>query len=268
MTGDSERPSPRILLVVGGAALFVLGVFALVGVTAGIPSKVGSAAGPVFAPRAPQPEVPVETVGAQSLTANDSPTATPHKSSRPTAVAKPASPPTPVRATGSTARPTTAKPVPVGFRLTNVVTGKCVGLQDGTVAQVNCADAARLKAVPTRVVSGMRSTTQLNWLRFTYGAKKCLDLPGAGAQSQGTKVLAYSCIEPVSTDNQEWRLQDLGRTTQGHEEFALVHQASGDCLDVTGTVARGSDLAAGLALTIFPCQTSDGGWDDHRWIFQ
>jgi hypothetical protein len=268
MTGDSQRPSPRILLAVGGVVLFVITVIALIALTAGIPAKVGPAAadGPVFAPRAPM-ATPI-TVGPNSLTANDSPAITARKITQPTPAARTSTAKPPAAKPSSAPTTTTAKPALSGFRLTNVVTGKCVGLQDGAVAQVNCADAARIKAVPTRVVSGMRSTTQLHWLRFTYGAKKCLDLPGEGARPSGTVVLAYECVEPTEADNQEWRLQDLGTTTRGHEEYALVHQASGQCLDVTGTTARGTDLAVGLALTVFRCQTQDGGWDDHRWIFE
>jgi hypothetical protein len=272
MTGDPDRRSNAVLLGVGGAILFLFACVALITLTAGIPSRVGPAASsdPVFAARirgavpttASSPS-PSPTPSVSDRLAATHPAAATTRPSSPIA-AKKAKPPA---ASGSSAKPTPAKPV-TGYRLTNVATGKCVGLQAKVLVQVNCADGLRLRAEPTRVVSGMISSVQLYWLRDQAGPQMCLDLPNAGAEPSGTAVLEYQCVEPSSADNQEWRLQDLGHTTRGHPEYALVNQASGNCLDVSGTASRGTDLAVGLALKVYSCRTGSGDLDDHRWIFE
>jgi len=190
-------------------------------------------------------------------------------------------PPTP-KATATTAAPKkqeptaepTKKPVkkpkakPIrpkadtGYRLYNVVTGKCLGTMslDVSVTQELCTASPKIKLVETRVDAGV----QLYQVHTTSGAELCLDPPGVETNSAGTVVGATTCWEPT-TDNQEWSLRDVGEVKNGREIYALVNRASALCLDVLGSAADGGDALAGLNLTLAGC--TDGGYDDRLWTF-
>jgi Ricin-type beta-trefoil lectin domain len=81
----------------------------------------------------------------------------------------------------------------------------------------------------------------------------CLDLPGTGAVSPGTKVIEYYCAQ---ADNQLWRFLN-----NVHDGTAFViNTASGLCLDVQGH----ADSTPGLPLTVWNCTPGD----DHEWWFE
>lgn len=65
-----------------------------------------------------------------------------------------------------------------------------------------------------------------------------------------------------SADNQLWY---FAPTPQG---FAVINEASGAALDVSGWASNGSDLSNDLPLTLYyqsDPHWANAGWDDHEW---
>ena len=96
------------------------------------------------------------------------------------------------------------------------------------------------------------------------GSGLCLDPPGAGAPPAATDINGLTCLDPSSSDNQEFRLEDSGQVKYGQAEYFVKHALSGDCLDISGLAADGTDQAVGQNVTLFTCSADD----DHLWVFQ
>jgi hypothetical protein len=272
MSSEPAAPTSskvRQAALIGGSALLVIGVslivLAAVRSAGGAPAEdaainLTTAGSPTAAPL-----VIVSTRPAQAK-ATKKPTAAPS-----TATTAPPAPSTPAP-TVTKPRATAKKPPPrvkpvanTGYQLRNVITGLCVGpMKDGAqLTQEACASGNQVRLEPTRSVSGV----QLYRLREGGGANLCFDPPNFESEQSGTILSAFDCRNPSSGDNQEWHLEDSGKTSKGHAVYTVVNFKSGNCLNVINWAADKTDRAPGLALSIFTCSDPVWGYDDHYWTF-
>jgi len=300
-----KLPGPRRVsqnAVIAGGALLFLGTSVVVAAAAGgipgadrsghggrsglaLPAAVGSSPAPTFSNLVPVTGTPTPSVSppgvkapkkasrkALSATAGKKKAAsasaalaaatTTTKATRAKASTKQA---THVKAKAKAKKKVVSRPsAGTSYKLYNVATGKCIGPLGSPDTQVACGSAVHLKLQKTRTVNGV----PLYWLREASGSRDCIDLPNYGSEPETTPLSVYTCTTPASSDNQEWKLNDIGVAHNGHEEYALVNYATSECLDVAYWASDGSDAPSGRALTIYQCHSSSWGWDDHRWVFE
>lgn len=269
MSPEPAAPGPRKVpqaALIGGGTLLVVGICLIA--LAVLRSVGGSSTGEatIKLTTASDPTATGST-GAPLVIVTAEPTAKPTKKPR-SAIPAPSTPaPKPTTAKPKAKKaPARAKPgANQTYMLRNVVTGRCVGPVEHAAVMIQdvCASGNQVRVEPTRAVGGI----QLYRLRDTGVANQCLDVPQGESQAPGTKVSAFDCLNPSTSDNQEWQLKDSGKTSKGRAVFTVINYKSGNCLDVGGWAADKSDRAAGINLTIFTCSSTDWGFDDHYWTF-
>jgi len=278
--GPQQQPAPTEprkvpqAALIGGSALLVVGLCLIVlavfrsGAGSGDDEAVINFTSAGDAAAAP---AVIEAV-TSSASSSSTPTPAAKKKAKPAAVSattpapKPKPKPKSTKASAKKAAPRLVPAAKTSYLLNNVITGFCAGpMVSATAAltQEKCADGNQVSLEPTRTVNGVR----LYRLRTSSGANLCFDVPNFGSEPSATPISAFDCLDPSSSDNQEWSLNDTNKTKDGHAVYTVVNFKSGNCLNVQNWAADKGDRAAGLGLSIFTCSDPAWGYDDHYWFF-
>jgi len=161
-----------------------------------------------------------------------------------------------------------AVPAPLrgDFAIQNKLTGRCAdvpgfgrGTPRGPVNQFTCdfrtTDNQRWTFIPRGPARGGSGTEYNQYEIRNAKDGLCLDVPGTGANPDGTLVSEYYCVGP--NDNQRWYTVER-HAPDGRIGLWIVNTKSKKCLDVAGHHA-GNDAR----LTLFKC--SDAASEDHYW---
>lgn len=146
------------------------------------------------------------------------------------------------------------------YYIRNAATEMCVdipgfvaGPRDGRVNQAPCRpdieDNQEFSFVPVSVDGDGYQLYRIRNIDSGY----CLDLPGFGANPNGTPISETGCFDG---DNQDWRLEKSIKVGE-IQHYWIRNTASGFCLDVPGAANAPRDYQ----LQISPCQKKD----DHDW---
>lgn len=77
---------------------------------------------------------------------------------------------------------------------------------------------------------------------------KCADIPGGGPGTLGGGVFQYTCIGSNS-DNQLWRLEVVGKASDGNALFRIRNAKDDLCMDVPNN----GSVAAGTVMSEYTC---------------
>jgi hypothetical protein len=145
--------------------------------------------------------------------------------------------------------------------LQNELSGKCAdlpgfgpGVINGPINQFTCNTTSADNQLFYLDLHAFSPDGHLLYTLRNAKDNLCMDVPGLGAVSAGTKVSEFTCNGTFG-DNQLFRLVE-----RPSGWYWFVNYASGLCLDVDGFRSTANDAR----LTLFVCSDND----DHTWYFQ